>query len=149
MFLSPPDDREGNETAYGGPTDRVQKFWKTMIDKYRNAKNYDKSLRNDFKYNPNPQIIIVVDKLLTCFDNPRNIVLYLTRNLKEHIQLQAIARVNRRYAGDSGFIIDYFGILGNLDDTLTTYTSLNEFGEESYKQLLSDNAIRQNYYDKL
>jgi type I restriction enzyme R subunit len=187
VLISPPDDREGNETAYGGPTNRVQKFWKTMIDKYGNAKNYDKSLRNDFRHNSNPQIIIVVDKLLTGFDNPRNIVLYLTRNLREHTLLQAIARVNRRYAGkDFGFIIDYFGILENLDDALTTYTSLNEFDEEdlkltlthikeeiaklpqshsdlwtifkeiknkydeeSYEQLLSDNAIRQNYYDKL
>lgn len=139
VLISPPDDREGDETAYGGPTDRVKNFWKTMTDKYGNAKNYDKSLRNDFKYSAHPQIIIVVDKLLTGFDNPRNIVLYITRNLKEHTLLQAIARVNRRYPGkDFGFIIDYYGVLENLDQALTTYSSLSEFDEDDLAATLTN-----------
>jgi len=45
--------------------------------------------------------------------------------------LQAIARVNRLYPGkDFGYIIDYYGLLGELDKALTTYTSLAEFDEQ-------------------
>ena len=68
---------------------------------------YNKDLINQFKTTEEPEIIIVVDKLLTGFDAPRNVVLYITRSLKEHNLLQAIARVNRLYPGkDFGFIID-------------------------------------------
>ena len=49
--------------------------------------------------------------LLTGFDAPRNTVLYLTKMLKGHSLLQAIARVNRLYDGkDFGYIIDYRGV---------------------------------------
>lgn len=64
--------------------------------------------------------------LLTGFDAPRNAVLYLTRPLKEHTLLQAIARVNRVYEGkDHGLILDYFGVLGHLDTALDLYTALD------------------------
>lgn len=64
-------------------------------------------------------------KLLTGFDAPRNAVLYLDKPLKEHSLLQAIARVNRLYENkDIGYIIDYRGLLGELDSALTTYTAL-------------------------
>ncbi|HFU74640.1 MAG TPA: DUF3387 domain-containing protein, partial [Arcobacter sp.] len=58
-------------------------------------------------------------------------VLYKDKTLKEHKLLQAIARVNRLYDGkDFGFIIDYRGLLGNLDSALTSYSSLDGFDEE-------------------
>lgn len=69
---------------------------------------------NSFKKQDHPEIIIVVDKLLTGFAAPRDQVLYLTRQLKEHTLLQAIARVNRLHAKDYGYIIDYYGNLENL-----------------------------------
>jgi type I restriction enzyme R subunit len=73
----------------------------------------------------------VVDKLLTGFDAPRNTVLYIAKPLKEHTLMQAIARVNRVCEGkDYGFIIDYYGILGELDKALTTYSALSEYDGE-------------------
>jgi type I restriction enzyme R subunit len=82
----------------------------------------------------------VVDKLLTGFDAPRNTVLYLARRLKDHSLLQAIARVNRLYedesgskAKDFGYIIDYVGVLGELDQALTTYSALEGFEEADLK----------------
>ena len=39
-----------------------------------------------------PEIIIVVDKLLTGFDEPKNTILYLTRNLQNHKLLLAAYR---------------------------------------------------------
>ena len=47
-----------------------------------------------------PEILVVVDMLLTGFDAPVEQVLYLDRSLREHGLLQAIARVNRRFAHD-------------------------------------------------
>ena len=80
--------------------------------KHGSEDQYNKNLINGFKNGDEPEIIIVVDKLLTGFDAPRNTVLYLTRQLKDHTLLQAIARVNRLYEGkDFGYIIDYRGVL--------------------------------------
>ena len=75
--------------------------------------------------------MIVVDKYLVGFDAPRNTVLYLVKSLREHNLLQAIARVNRLFEGkEFGYIIDYYGLLGELDRALTTYGSLAGFDEE-------------------
>jgi type I restriction enzyme R subunit len=83
------------------------------------------------KKHDTPEIMIVVDKLLTGFDCPRNTVLYITRNLKEHTLLQAIVRMNRICEGkEFGYIIDYYGIPGQLDEALTNYSALEEFDEE-------------------
>ena len=73
----------------------------------------------------------MVDKLLTGFDAPRAAVLYIDKLLKEHNLLQAIARVNRLYEGkDFGFIVDYRGLLGDLDKALNDYSGLADFDEE-------------------
>lgn len=131
VIISTPDSREGYDNAFDAANDKVQAFWKKMMDKYGNEKAYNDSIINGFKYGDSPETIIVVDKLLTGFDAPRNAVLYVARTLKEHTLLQAIARVNRIFEGkDFGYIIDYCGILGNLDEALTNYSSLSEFAEE-------------------
>jgi len=131
VLISPPDTREGYEDIYKEPNERVVKFWKRIIEKYGNDKEYNKQVINSFKHAEEPEIIIVVDKLLTRFDAPKNVVLYIARNFKEHTLLQAIARVNRVSEGkDFGYIIDYYGVLGNLDEALETYSSLSEFDGE-------------------
>lgn len=131
VLISGADTREGSETIYDLSNDAVQKHWKMVKQKYGNEKEYNRSLINAFKYSDEPEVIIVVDKLLTGFDAPRNTVLYLYKNLSDHNLLQAIARVNRVCEGkDFGYIIDYYGILGNLDKALTQYSGLSDFDEE-------------------
>ena len=77
-----------------------------MMDEHGNSKSYEKNIISRFKNQKDPEIIIVVDKLLTGFDEPKNTVLYLTRNLQSHKLLQAIARVNRIYPDkEFGYII--------------------------------------------
>ena len=187
IIFSAPDTREGEEDAFEKADDKEKRFWNAMMDKYGNSTKYEKAIINAFKKQDTPEILIVVDKLLTGFDAPRNTVLYITRQLKEHSLLQAIARVNRLYPGkDYGYIIDYFGNLENLDKALTTYSGLNDFEEEelkgtitkikeeieklpqahselwdifkqiknkydepAYEELLSDEAERYLFYDKL
>lgn len=73
-------------------------FLADVREKHGSVGKYEKDVIESFKYNEEGiEIIIVVDKLLTGFDAPRNTVLYLTKDLKDHNLLQAIARVNRLY----------------------------------------------------
>ncbi len=131
VVISAPDEREGEESAYGGTSDRLKLFWKKMMDEHGNSKRYDKNVISRFKNQKDPEIIIVVDKLLTGFDVPQNTVLYLTRKLQGHTLLQAIARVNRIYPDkDYGYVIDYYGVLGALDEALSIYSSFDEFDAE-------------------
>jgi type I restriction enzyme, R subunit len=137
LIISPPDSREGHEDIYDEAADEVQQFWNKMMKKYGNEKQYNKSIINSFKHDEHPEVLIVVDKLLTGFDAPRNTVLYICRSLKEHSLLQAIARVNRLFEGkDFGYIIDYYGVLGDLSEALDTYSSLSDFDEEDLEGTL-------------
>jgi type I restriction enzyme R subunit len=139
VVISAPDVREGEEDIYEENKQEVIRFWKGMMDKFGTEREYNKQLINAFKYDDTPEIIIVVDKLLTGFDAPRNTVLYLTRNLREHTLLQAIARVNRLYEGkEFGFIIDYRGVLENLDHALDLYSALPDFDKEDLANTLTD-----------
>lgn len=137
VLMSPPDDREGNEDIHEEAADEVVKFWRNMEAKH--GKNFEEGLINQFKKSDHPDLLIVVDKLLTGFDEPRVIVMYLCRKLKEHTLLQAIARVNRVAPGkEFGYIIDYEGIIGELDEALNLYTSLADFEPEDLEGTFVD-----------
>lgn len=135
VIISPPDEREGfDEIDAEESSDAVVAFWQRMMKRYGSEEDYNKQIVNAFKFGDEPEILIVVDKLLTGFDAPRNTVLYLARRLKDHTLLQAIARVNRLYEDESGsrskdfgYVIDYVGVLGELDQALTTYSALDGF----------------------
>jgi len=187
VIISPPDMREGHEEVDDGPADEVGKFWGKMMKRYGSEEEYTKQIINQFKFGDEPEVLIVVSKLLTGFDAPRNAVLYLTSTLREHTLLQAIARVNRLYEGKAfGFIVDYASVLGELDKALDMYeafegfdeadlegslTSINEevaklpqrysdlwdlfkqvrnqHDEEAFEILLADDALREEFYQRL
>ncbi len=139
VVISSPDTREGHEDPLDEIDDQVQVFWKKMMERFRNEEEYNESIVNDFKFGETPELLIVVDKLLTGFDAPNNTILYLAKPMKEHTLLQAIARVNRIKDGkDHGYIIDYAGILGELDKALTTYSALEEFDENDLAGTLTN-----------
>lgn len=130
VIISPPDMREGYEEIDDETTNDVVRFWQKMMKRYGSEEEYTKQIINQFKHGDQPEILIVVDKLLTGFDAPRNTVLYLCRVLREHTLLQAIARVNRLHENkEFGFIVDYAGTLGELDKALTMYGALEGFDE--------------------
>ncbi|MBK8245821.1 MAG: type I restriction endonuclease subunit R [Gemmatimonadetes bacterium] len=144
VLISAPDDREGDEDVREDNRSEVVKFWRSMVGplgRFTDEKDYNKHLIQRFKYGDDPDILIVVDKLLTGFDAPRNTVLYLTRKLKEHTLLQAIARVNRVYEGkDFGYVIDYAGVLHGLNEALELYGSLPGFEAQDLEGTLIDVA---------
>ena len=105
----------------------VASFLKEIGNKYRDLASYEKQKVDSFKNNEEGvEILIVVDKLLTGFDAPRNTVLYLAKDLKDHNLLQAIARVNRIYDNKrnpktAGFIIDYSENAQNIKSAIELF----------------------------
>ena len=131
VVISPPDTREGYEEVNEGAAAGISKFWAKMMQEHGSEEEYTQCIINQFKDKEEPEILIVVDKLLTGFDAPRNTVLYLCRKLRGHTLLQAIARVNRLYEGkEFGYIVDYADNLGELDKALTIYDAFAGFNEE-------------------
>ncbi|MBN2686247.1 MAG: type I restriction endonuclease subunit R [Pontiellaceae bacterium] len=103
-------------------------------EKHKHGSSLDsreKKLVADFKKNPDGvRMLIVVDKLLTGFDAPRNTFLYLAKQLKDHNLLQAIARVNRLFDGDegkeakvNGVVIDYSMNAKNLRNAMQLFSN--------------------------
>ena len=120
-----------HEELEGGHKEYVAKAWQETIKGYGSEEEYLKHVKDEFIYGDEIDLLIVVDKLLTGFDAPRASTLYIDKQLKEHNLLQAIARVNRLYDGkDYGYIIDYRGLLGELDQALASYASLSGFDPE-------------------
>ncbi|MBK9080496.1 MAG: hypothetical protein IPL91_16010 [Hyphomicrobium sp.] len=59
--------------------------------------------------------------------------------MKAHNLLQAIARVNRVEDGkEYGYIVDYSGVLGELDAAMGTYSSLGEFDPKDLEGAIID-----------
>lgn len=76
------------------------------------------------KTDEEPKILIVTDKLLTGYDAPLLYCMYLDKPMRDHVLLQAIARVNRPYVDDAGvqkrvgLVVDFVGVLRELKKAL-------------------------------
>jgi type I restriction enzyme R subunit len=72
----------------------------------------------------NPKILIVTDKLLTGYDAEILYCMYLDKPMRDHVLLQAIARVNRPYVDAEsvrkriGLVVDFVGVLRELKKAL-------------------------------
>jgi type I restriction enzyme R subunit len=138
MVISPPDTREGHE-AVDGPLPEEEALWKRMMARYGSEEAYNREIKESFSRPEGVEILIVVDKLLVGFDEPRNTVLYIDKPLKEHGLLQAIARVNRLFEGkDFGYVIDYRGVLGELNEAMETYNALEGYDVEDVAGTITD-----------
>ncbi|MCY3881621.1 MAG: DUF3387 domain-containing protein, partial [Chloroflexi bacterium] len=92
-----------------------------------------------------PQILVVVDRLITGFDAPVEQVLYLDKSIRDHTLLQAIARVNRRFSHERngvptekphGLVVDYHGVSRELESALAIFESSDL--EEALTELPED-----------
>jgi type I restriction enzyme R subunit len=155
VVISPSDEREGYEAVDRKSKDLVKTFWDKMMERYGDSDKYVDTIKDEFVNGDEIDLLIVVDMLLTGFDAPRATVLYVDKPMKEHTLLQAIARVNRLYEGkDFGFIVDYRGLLENLDEALDMYSGagLENFDPDDLKGSLYDvisiiGSLRQYYTD--
>ncbi|MBX6773066.1 MAG: HsdR family type I site-specific deoxyribonuclease [Chloroflexi bacterium] len=95
------------------------------LRKYHLTEEEEQRVRAAFrKPDELPKLLIVTEKLLTGFDAPILYCMYLDKPMRDHVLLQAIARVNRPYEDDqgrrkpSGFVLDFVGIFDNLERAL-------------------------------
>jgi len=95
------------------------------LARFHLSSDKERAIRKAFrKPDELPKILIVTEKLLTGFDAPILYCMYLDKPMRDHVLLQAIARVNRPYEDDSGlhksagFVLDYVGIFENLEKAL-------------------------------
>jgi len=131
VIISPPDTREGHANTDESDTPKVQTWWQANVT--GNPETYEKEVLARFTQDGAPDLLIVVDKLLTGFDEPRNTVLYIDKPLREHNLIQAIARVNRLHQHKRyGYLIDYRGVLDDLDTSVKGYQDLAERTQNGY-----------------
>lgn len=132
IIISAPDSREGNTEVDESKLPEVQKWWNTHVGK--NAESYEEQVLLDFGSDSEPDLLIVVDRLLTGFDEPRNTVLYIDKPLKQHNLIQAVARVNRLHEDKRyGVLVDYRGILKELDTAVRAYQDLETRTQGGYE----------------
>jgi type I restriction enzyme R subunit len=95
------------------------------IKRYHLNQDEEARIRKAFrKPDEMPQILIVTEKLLTGYDAPILYCMYLDKPMRDHVLLQAIARVNRPYESEegqrktTGLIVDFVGVFENLERAL-------------------------------
>jgi type I restriction enzyme R subunit len=96
----------------------------------------EKTVRKEFpKADRLPKIFIVTDKLLTGYDAPILYAMYLDKPMRDHVLLQAVARVNelnKALAFDSR---DVTGVIEDLDLLLVRFGELMETTGKQYLDL--------------
>ena len=105
----------------------------------------EEDARLDFKKaDKDPKILIVTDKLLTGYDAPLLYCMYLDKPMRDHVLLQAIARVNRPYIAPDGnrkrvgLVVDFVGVLRELKKALQFDSSDVSGAIEGLDLLLAD-----------
>ncbi len=121
----------------------------------------EEDARSDFKKaGEDPKLLIVTDKLLTGYDAPLLYCMYLDKPMRDHVLLQAIARVNRPYIDPEGnrkrvgLVVDFVGVLQELRKALRFDSSDVSGAIEGLDELLTDFRerladARTNYLDEL
>ena len=142
VIISPPNEHETKEDHYTDDRDVEQRFWKSMMNRFGNEETYNQTIINSFKADGDPELLIVVSKLLTGFDAPRNTVLYIYREIKDHELLQAIAKFQLAFfpESDYGYVIDYWGF-GQSDKALSEYDALSNFDQNELENSLTEIKI--------
>lgn len=93
-----------------------------LVARHQLDETKEKDIRESFKKPGQlPKILIVTDKLLTGYDAPVLYCMYLDKPMRDHVLLQAVARVNRPFEDEDGhkkpcgLIIDFVSILKELN----------------------------------
>ena len=105
----------------------------------------EEDARSNFKKaGEDPRILIVTDKLLTGYDAPLLYCIYLDKPMRDHVLLQAIARVNRPHIDPDGnrkrvgLVVDFVGVLRELRKALQFDSSDVSGAIEGLDELLTD-----------
>ena len=134
------------------------------LKKYHTKEEQEREIRKAFRDpKKEPKILIVTEKLLTGFDAPILYCMYLDKPMRDHVLLQAIARINRPYESPdgkmkpAGLIIDFVGVFRRLKDALEfdskDLSDIEDFVRDLdvLKKSFSEkiNEMKSDYLDKL
>ena len=125
-----------------------------LLKTYYHTSDQEKEIRKKFiNKNEQPKILIVTQKLLTGFDAPILYCMYLDKPMRDHVLLQAIARVNRPYEDadglvkPAGFVLDFVGIFENMkkalafdSDTVESVIQNIDVLKEAFAKLMREDA---------
>ncbi|MEV5332253.1 type I restriction endonuclease subunit R [Streptomyces werraensis] len=114
---------EWSEVVYSSnPSDAIDR---PKVAELQLSDTREQEVRKAFKKPAEqPKILIVTDKLLTGYDAPVLYSMYLDKPMRDHVLLQAIARVNRPYVDAEGvqkrvgLVVDFVGVLRELKKAL-------------------------------
>ena len=121
-----------------------------LVAELQLSEEREKDVRLMFKKaSEDPKLLIVTDKLLTGFDAPLLYCMYLDKPMRDHVLLQAIARVNRPYVdadgiGKSiGLVVDFVGVLRELRKAL-------QFDSSDVSGVIEDlDLLMHDFHDKI
>ncbi len=115
--------REWSEAVYSDNAADV--IDRPLVAELQLSADRESDVRRSFKKaGEDPKILIVTDKLLTGYDAPLLYCMYLDKPMRDHVLLQAIARVNRPYVDANGvqkqvgLVVDFVGVLRELKKAL-------------------------------
>ena len=144
-MLLPP---EWTEAVYSQNANDVVE--RPLVAKLQLSEEREKDVRLTFKKSSeDPKLLIVTDKLLTGFDAPLLYCMYLDKPMRDHVLLQAIARLNRPYVDVKGIskpiglVVDFVGVLRELRKAL-------QFDSSDVSGAIEDlDLLMQNFQDKI
>ena len=120
-----------------------------LLSQFHHSAEKEKQIRKAFtKPDKDPKILIVTEKLLTGFDAPILYCMYLDKPMRDHVLLQAIARVNRPYEDNegrkkpSGFVLDFVGIFDKLEKALA-------FDHSDIEGVVNDIEVLEHRFEEL
>jgi len=105
--------------------EEVSEYKKKLVERFKinDTNEIVKRIIEKFQKEEYPKLLIVVDMLITGFDEPKLGVLYLYKILKNHRLLQTIARVNRPYfEKPAGLLVDYVGVFKYIKSAFKAYS---------------------------
>ena len=145
VIISKTEDRKDHQDIMEDET-TLQKHERKIIENFGTYQRYEKEMISKFDSSEEPDILIVVNKLLTGFDVQRNTVLYIDKPLEGHTLLQATARVNRVFPHkEFGYVIDYHGNLKRFLEAVSHYDKLAQKSQsmefDSFEQEEIQNSI--------
>ena len=121
-----------------------------LVAELQISEEREKDVRLMFKKaSEDPKLLIVTDKLLTGFDAPLLYCMYLDKPMRDHVLLQAIARVNRPYVDATGIskpiglVLDFVGVLRELKKAL-------QFDSSDVSGVIEDlDLLMHDFHDKI
>ena len=121
-----------------------------LVAELQVSEEREKDVRLMFKKaSEDPKLLIVTDKLLTGFDAPLLYCIYLDKPMRDHVLLQAIARVNRPYVDAKGIskpiglVVDFVGVLRELKKAL-------QFDSSDVRGVIEDlDLLTHDFQDKI